>query len=180
MCVKAGAECDFQESKAGSAVYQKEVRTVDVTWAANSPLFKEANARCCCNKHKGWKDHFRKETGICIIVRDTDTCSKSAKGLSSYLGELKRKSMHNHVDTDDELCEIPEDHYQDILDEFGPIGCGAVEVVGEFNGLTAKVAFAKFGEKGDVTCPFGTTQNDATVTCGGNGVFSPTPGCHGE
>jgi len=178
MCVTAGEECDFQESKAGSAVYQKEVRVVDVSWAANSQAF-QIDARCCCNKHKGWKDHFRKETGICIIVRHTDTCSKSSKGLSSYLGELKRKTMHNHLDTDDELCEIPEDHAQDIIDEFGPAGCGAFEIEGD-NMLTASVGFTKFGEKAEVTCPFGTTTNDATVTCGTNGVFSPTPGCHGE
>lgn len=180
-CVKAGEECDMKESKADSAVYQKEVRVVDVTWAANSQAFEAAGARCCCNKHSGWKDHLRKETGICIIVRDTDTCSKSGKRAaksSSYLAELKKKTMHHHPDTDDKLCEIPEDHVQDILDEFGPPGCGAAEVQGE-NGLVAQVEFTKFGETADVTCPFG-TSTAASVTCGSDGKFDPEPGCHGE
>jgi len=175
-CVKLGSDCDFVSSKAGSAVYQKVIRTVDVTWATNSPGWKAAKARCCCNKKKSWKDtmRLRSMTGICVIVKNTDTCSKAATAFK--IDELKRKVLHTHEDVEDGLCEIPEAHVQQVVDDFGPIGCAASDL--DEHGY--KVEFTKLGGNALVVCPRGQRSHQAAVTCDSNGLFTPTPECHGE
>merc|ERR1719373_1229654 len=119
-CVKLGHDCDYVESKAGSAVYRKVIRTVDVTWATNSPGWKAAKARCCCNKKKSWKDILRRKkiTDICVVVKDSDNCKGAARQFD--IDEIKNKVLHTHEDVEDEKCDVPEDHEKDIIAEFGP------------------------------------------------------------
>jgi len=175
-CVTVGNDCDFVESGAGSSVYQKEIRTVDVTWATNSPKWAAAKARCCCNKKKSWKDSLRLKalTGICVVVKDTDTCSKANKLWD--IDELKKKTLHTHDDVEDGLCEVPEAHVQDIIDEYGPVGCAAKDMDEDGYSLT----FTGLGGKGLVNCPRGQRSSEPSVTCGSDGIFTPTPECHGE
>jgi len=175
-CVKVGEDCDFQKSGSGSSVYQHEIKTVDVTWAAASPKWAAAEARCCCNKKKSWKDTLRMKalSGICVVVTGTDTCKGANKVWQ--IDELNKKVLHTHDDVEDGLCEVPEDHVQDILDDFGPKGCAALDM----DEVGFSVKFAEIGATSAVKCPRGLTSTEPDVTCQSNGLFTPTPECHGE
>jgi hypothetical protein len=175
-CVKVGSECDFIDSKAGSSVYRRDIKVKDVTWATNSPKWAAARARCCCNKKKSWKDslRLRELTGICVVVKDTDTCSKANKVWDIH--ELKKKVLHTHEDVEGGLCEIPEDHVQQVVDEYGPIGCAAKNM--DEHGYS--ITHTGLGANGNVKCPRGQSAMESSVLCGSDGIFTPTPECHGE
>lgn len=144
---------------------------VDVTKFVETETFKATDFRCCCDKHKGWKDTFRnglgwvKERAGWCIVSEVDNCWDVKPSENTY-------NAHEYDSTDGK-CEILPSDAQNFFESRGlsPRAdyCEAGTTWLDFGSYSRQLVVLSAAGLGDTVsyeCPEGTEHEGAdTVEC---------------